>query len=605
MGGFDGINQFGNLTTSSGKKLTFEDFDKNKDGEVTKAEYEEVVKDMQLDSVELSSIDNNGDEVMTEDEFQLWEQKVQMQEAVNELSSQISKDFAGKTEYIEALTTELKLYIEEYADNFTGEISEMAEAFKLTLPSKYEAIKSEILANDPETIKSEVLDEIYTEIITSTKNESNLSLEESVAKSLVKALETEAGNFIKSYTGSDLKTDLKAHLDKYMNMSDAEKMADAVSEFNKGVASLGAYLDDGGDLIKLKEYAKDFLLAAIDNGVSITLAGTNIKTEVAITTALNKFSSSEELKAALDEVIAALGTETLREKIEVEEKDKAEDAAEKAFTEIEGAEYSIDSNLIDYSGIDGYFDNSVIHERGKGWSGSREAAFEKGKELLNSDNLKNQIKSQIEQMLSEKGISFDKVEALFENVYAQSITDTLNAEGMITGRGARGFSSKGHAYINIKNCVDSFIATFNTNIAKAIDEMNASSTDLDIQDIDRSAADEDEYGNVSEVKTTEVGFNVQEDIETNANTICERMKSQLLRKANAMCVANGIDFDNKVFTTIFNNAKMSAISVATSVEYIFGHFGYGEIDKTLLLDTMFNEFKTDYTQWVNTEKEKE
>lgn len=106
--------------------------------------------------------------------------------------------------------------------------------------------------------------------------------------------------------------------------------------------------------------------------------------------------------------------------------------------------------MIDYSSIDGYFNNGEIYERGKGWGGSRDKAYAKGQEVLNNSNLKSQMKAQIESMLEAKGIPFEKIETVFENIYNQSVQDTLNAEGMITGRGARGLSKKGKAYINIK-----------------------------------------------------------------------------------------------------------------------------------------------------------
>lgn len=34
MSGFSGINQFGSLTTQSGQRLTFKDFDKDGDGKL-------------------------------------------------------------------------------------------------------------------------------------------------------------------------------------------------------------------------------------------------------------------------------------------------------------------------------------------------------------------------------------------------------------------------------------------------------------------------------------------------------------------------------------------------------------------------------------------
>ena len=681
MSGFSGINQFGSLTTQSGQRLTFKDFDKDGDGKITQEEYDTIMNEMKLDSVELSSVDKNGDKEISEDEFAQWEQKTQMQTAVNDMAGTISKDFAGKTQYLAEVTTALKEYIEEFAASYTGDISGMAETFKAALPAKYEEIKSNAVSNDPDTVKSNVLDEIYTDLTAPTvdsREESGESMPADTAKRIAKELEAEADKFIKAYKGDNLQTDLKAHLEEYMNKSDAEKLKDAADAFNTGANSFGAMIDNGADLKQLKEYAKEFLLAALDKGVTVKLGGTAIKTEAAITTALKKFSDGDELKAAMEEVIAGLNTETLKNTLIKEEEIKAQEAADKAFTDIKGDAYKVDASLIDYSGISGYYENTQIHERGKGWGGSRNKAYAKGEELLNNESLKSQMKAQLQSMLEEKGISFNKIANIFENVYTQSVADTLNAEGMITGRGARGLSKKGKAYINIKNMVDSFVNTFNTNIAKAIDEMNASDKDMDTIDLDYTQAGKDENGNpitqdgvdistlYASGKTLTTKKKGEDYYVSLAEKMIDNMKSQLLKKAKAMCDANGVTFDNKVFDTMFNNAKSIAINkgvtgvnaegasvsfggiaagtgagVAGGVAHaaitvaaakagglagsfggpagiaigagigaivggIASLFGSGNhssctLDTKTLLDTLTNEFKTNYTAWVEAE----
>ena len=607
MSGFSGINQFGSLTTQSGQRLTFKDFDKDGDGKITQEEYDTVMNEMKLDSVELSSVDKNGDKEISEDEFAQWEQKTQMQTAVNDMAGTISKDFAGKTQYLAEVTTALKEYIEEFAASYTGDISGMAEAFKAALPAKYEEIKSNAVSNDPDTVKSNVLDEIYTDLTAPTvdsREESGESMPADTAKRIAKELEAEADKFIKGYNGENLQTDLKAHLEEYMNKSDAEKLKDAADAFNTGANSFGAMIDNGADLKQLKEYAKEFLLAALDKGVTVKLGGTTIKTEAAITTALKKFSDGDELKAAMEEVIAGLNTETLKNTLIKEEEIKAQEAADKAFTDIKGDAYKVDASLIDYSGISGYYENTQIHERGKGWGGSRDKAYAKGEELLTNESLKSQMKAQLQSMLEEKGISFDKIANIFENVYTQSVADTLNAEGMITGRGARGFSSKGHAYLNTKDCVDAFINTFNTNIAKAIDEMNGSNKDMDLWDIDYTQAVTDENGNIDQKMldaiqdgdtVTRIGRK-----EEDAEKMIDRLQSTMLMKAKAMCDANGVEFDLTVFNTMFNNAKSSA--VAGSIETKKALFlSITTINPQNLIKTFTTNFKDSYTVWVNAE----
>ena len=608
MSGFSGINQFGSLTTQSGQRLTFKDFDKDGDGTITQDEYDTVMKEMKLDAVELSGVDKNGDKVVSEDEFAEWEQKTEMQAAVNNMAGTISKDFSGKTSSLSEVSTALKEYFEEFAASYTGEVSGMAEAFKTALPAKYEEIKSSILSKDPNTIKSNVLDEIYTDL-TEPKGDGRAEVEAmpaATAKRIAKELEAEADKFIKGYNGENLQTDLKAHLEEYMNKSDAEKLKDAADAFNTGANSFGAMIDNGADLKQLKEYAKEFLLAALDKGVTVKLGGTTIKTEAAITTALKKFSDGDELKAAMEEVIAGLNTETLKNTLIKEEEIKAQEAADKAFTDIKGDAYTVDPSLIDYSGISGYYENTQIHERGKGWGGSRDKVYAKGEELLTNESLKSQMKAQLQSMLEEKGISFDKIANIFENVYTQSVADTLNAEGMITGRGARGLSKKGHAYLNTKDCVDAFITTFNTNIAKAIDEMNASDKDMDLWDIDYTQTVTDDDGNVEQelLEAMQDGSSISGEYafvyELKAEKMIDKLQSTMLIKAKAMCDANGVKFDLTVFNTMFNNAKSSA--VAGSIETKKALFlSITTINPQNLIKTFTTNFKDSYTAWVNAE----
>ena len=474
MSGFSGINQFGSLTTQSGQRLTFKDFDKDGDGTITQDEYDTVMKEMKLDAVELSGVDKNGDKVVSEDEFAEWEQKTEMQAAVNNMAGTISKDFSGKTSSLSEVSTALKEYFEEFAASYTGEVSGMAEAFKTALPAKYEEIKSSILSKDPNTIKSNVLDEIYTDL-TEPKGDGRAEVEAmpaATAKRIAKELEAEADKFIKGYNGENLQTDLKAHLEEYMNKSDAEKLKDATAKFNASAASFGAMIDNGADLTKLKEYAKEFLLAALDKGVTVKLGGTTIKTEAAITTALKKFSDGDELKAAMEEVIAELNTETLKNTLIKEEEIKAQEAADKAFTDIKGDAYKVDASLIDYSSIDGYFNNGEIYERGKGWSGSKEKAYEKACQLLNG-SLKPQLNKIVESQLKSQGIIYtDEFSDIFNSAYSDAVTQALNSDGMITGRGARGLSSKGKARIDVKKLVDTTLKNFNKNMANGIEKVN-------------------------------------------------------------------------------------------------------------------------------------
>ena len=583
MSGFSGINQFGSLTTQNGTRVDYkyllEKYDADGNGEISKDEFNTAIKEEKLDKVELSSVNTNGDDTIDENEMGVYEQKYKMQEAVNAMSAQITKDFSGnvKSKYIAKVTLELTNYITEYANNYQGEVSGMAEAFAKELPTKYTQIKKNILANEPSSFKSQVLDEIVNNLQTgvTTKAEGAETISDTTLIKIGKLLETEANKYIKA-NSKCTESELKAHLEAFINQTDVEKMKSAADIYKANANSFGPIVDND-ELVDLKEYAKDFLTEAVNNGVTVKLGNRNIATTNAITTALKSYTDGNILRKDMETAISGLSTVSKKDTIVTQAKTEQAEAAEKNFTNIKGSAYQINAGLLNYSKIDSrYFNGGEIYQRGKGWSGSRDKAYDEGYNILTSDNMKSQIKSQIETMLKEQGISFDKIENIFENVYNQSAQEVLNSDGMITGRGARGCSSKGKAYINVKTMIDNFVTTFNTKITKAVDEMNKSSKDMDTIDIDYSQAGKDENGNAIKDETTgedlSTLYATGKTITTRkhgadyyvsiAEKMVDRMKSQMLKKARAMCSANGVEFDEKAFQSMFDNAKLIAVNTA-------------------------------------------
>ena len=585
MSGFSGINQFGSLTTQNGTRVDYkyllEKYDADGNGEISKDEFNTAIKEEKLDKVELSSVNTNGDDTIDENEMGVYEQKYKMQEAVNAMSAQITKDFSGnvKSKYIALVTLELTNYITEYANNYQGDISGMAEDFSKELPTKYTQIKKNVLANEPSSFKSQVLDEIVNNLQTgvTTKAEGAETISDTTLIKIGKLLETEANKYIKA-NPKCTESELKAHLEAFINQTDVEKMKSAADIYKANANSFGPIVDND-ELVDLKEFAKDFLTEAVNNGVTVKLGNRNIATTNAITTALKSYTDGNVLRKDMETAISGLSTVSKKETIIAQDKIEQAEAAEKNFTNIKGSAYQINAGLLNYSKIDSrYFNGGEIYQRGKGWSGSRDKAYDEGYNILTSDNMKSQIKSQIETMLKEQGISFDKIENIFENVYNQSAQEVLNSDGMITGRGARGCSSKGKAYINVKTMIDNFVTTFNKNITKAVDEMNKSSKDMDTIDIDYSQAGKDENGNAIKDETTgedlSTLYATGKTITTRkhgadyyvsiAEKMVDRMKSQMLKKARAMCSANGVEFDEKAFQSMFDNAKLIAVNAAVT-----------------------------------------
>ena len=225
------------------------------------------------------------------------------------------------------------------------------------------------------------------------------------------------------------------------------------------------------------------------------------------------------------------------------------------------------------------------------------------------------------------------------------------------------------SWFNTKDLVDKFTEVFNTNIAKAIDEMNKSSKDFDTIDIDFTQAGKDENGNAIKDETTGADLSTLyatgKTITTKkhgadyyvsiAEKMIDRMKSQMLKKAKAMCSANGVTFDESAFQSMFNNAKSIAVNtavtgitsgsgdgvdgnvtkisagagfvvggtlgatvgvigaipgatigaLASGVAGLFtGHHSESSLNTKTLLDTFAENFKQNYSNWVEAEANK-
>lgn len=147
---FQGVTNFGSLTSKTGRNLVFTDFDLNKDGMITEDEYNSVLKENGLDIVQFSSADTDENKVLSEYEFLIWGQKIQMQDSVNSLAGQIAQDFSGaNSTYISQVSQDLKELIQNFADNYHDDISVMALVFDQSLPENYNKIKSSYLLNTP------------------------------------------------------------------------------------------------------------------------------------------------------------------------------------------------------------------------------------------------------------------------------------------------------------------------------------------------------------------------------------------------------------------------------------------------------------------------
>ena len=578
----------------------------------------------------------------------MYEQKYQMQEAVNAMKAQITKDFSGgsRPQYISSLTLDLLNYITEFADNYSKEnadVSGMAEAFKAALPAKYAEIKKNILKDDPSLFRSKVLDNMVQDFINkklskSTESESTKNL---MKAKYAMAIDIESNKFIKANPNC-MENELLAHLRDFADQIDADKMKEAANTFKSSADSLGVYIDSE-EINKLKEYAKEFLTQALDNNVTINLGGKNITRSASgkdnIDSVLKTYTNGDKLKADMEAAIANLSkvtkTEAIMDQVKAEQeeaKKKEAEAEDKRFRQIDGSAYQINTGLIDYSQIDRRYDdggNIIIWGR-YGNNGVYDCAYNLLCANRSNDSLKAQYKAQIETILNKKGVSFDKVASIFENVYTQTATQVLNSEGMIT------FDSYGKGCVNVQKLFDTFATTFNTNIENTINQLNGNDKDavvddFNVDDLDYSLIGKDENGEsiIDEATGKDLStlYESGETITANkaganyynltADRLIEQMKSQMVKKAYNMCKSVGIEFDAKSFKTLFNSAKSTAIqagvessnsllSVKEAINGILNGTDYKNcsLNVKTLIDTFTDAFTTDYSAWVETEVDK-
>ena len=608
-----GINQFGSLTTQSGKKLEFKDFDLNNDGEISKAEFSQVVSNYKLDSLELSSLDSNKDEVITVEEFANFEIEAQMNEELRSIGNVISKDpeLTGSNLALgEQILADLKEWTEQFKAEYTGDLAKMLEEFKTQLQTKYKELRETTLYNSPKNVGSRVLDSMLEELASELEEQAD-TISADVAKDIqntyAKKLETLITKFIQSYDGENFEADLIAYVDASLNKTDAENMAAAVDKLNSGLHS-DDYIDSFNEFPKYKEQVKEFLMEALNNDLTLRMNGVNIISEASIDTLLTKYEDADSLRADLNELIETFSDTTLKDSIINDAIEAEAVEQEKAFQSLTGEDVKIDTSLagFDYSKIPGYNENTTTTITGQG----ADAAKGQAKQLLNG--LKDQLIAQLTAQLEAKGIPFEKIEGIFNNVFEQSVTDTVNS--CVSGKDRIRFLwitwRESSSTFNTKTLVDTFLNKFNETMSKTISEMNATNTDFDTQDIDISNLAENERGVVDKEMeellenggtiTSITGLTPQlESIEDKGETLINRLKGTMLAKSMAMCEANDIEFDNDAFSKIFENTKDMAIVSATSGGILIKKF-----NPQNCVNEFISLFKTNYTAWVESEKQK-
>lgn len=526
--------------TINGRTFSFEEIDKNKDGVISEEEYNSLLNEMQPDTVDITSGVEESEKSADEDKAAYFEQEVKMEEALDNIKKQISIDFCGEnSKYIADIAFDLKDYLDDFKNSYTGDISKMAAAFEEALPAKYEELKASYLSADPKNVKSEVLDGIIEKL--------DGIFDEEKIQTLGQILETEADNFISGYNGDNLEADLKSHLEEFIK-SDYEKLEGAIEEYQTFADSLGAYVDSG-EFEKLKNEAKKLLQEALDKGISLTNGDSSITNNESLEAFIESMTDVQTLKAGMENLIQSISKETLLERIssgDVTSDSNTDEAAEK--------EVSYDIYQVSAEGITDPFAKKIF------------ASADDMKEALLRDTTKNQFKLQITEQMAAQGLSFNDIEAVFNNTYNDSVNEYIDnlASSISSNTKSKSVVSGIFAFLELSNSlnINDFVQLFNNNMVKNLEDMNKSDIDFDIQNIDM---------------TSPIAGMIRSGRGVLANKALRELKPNVEAEAQRMCQANNVTYDSQIFNQIYSSSANS---------------DFNGVEEFLI------NFKTEYSNWV-------
>ena len=319
--------QFGSLTAKRINYMSFEELDANKDGYLTQEEINHLFDNIQIDILDLSTIDIDADKKVTQQEYELWQQEADIETITDKIKEQVIRDFIGHDE--DDIKKVLKM-IDEYKISFiqnfqkNGNISEMSERYKQQLPVKYQEIKQYVIQNTKSAIKNRVVESIIQEVINDNSKankeysgiikDTMFTMSDNTRRLLSNELSKEAEKYIKIFDGENLEEALANHLRDFLKSTDKSKLSEVIYLWENSKEKLNK-LPQEAVLNQLKNDAKIFLQEAVNQGIFITLGKITVRTQVAIVPALAQYKDSFELQQAIDKIISTLSTYTKLEQI--------------------------------------------------------------------------------------------------------------------------------------------------------------------------------------------------------------------------------------------------------------------------------------------------
>ncbi len=336
---------FGSLTKIH--QLSFGEFDENKDGVITQEELQTVAENGGFDMLDISAIDKNADQKVTHEEFVLWQQEAEMSDYLKKMKDQSAKDLLGQDqEDINKLVNKLIEFEKSFKETYKSthkNLEGMAAVFTTQLTVKYNEFKKDVLTNTKSAVISRVVNSVVEDFAESDKNAGGtfLSLVDSKASSLSdnakrmlsNELTREAEKFVKKYEGENLEKDLNTYLNSYLAQTDKEKLADAIGVWEKGKQELEE-LPAEIKFMQLKAKAKEVLLTALENDISLKIGDIVVRSETAIPAVLGQYKDVESLKRSFDKALSELSSKTRAQEIKEKDEERRTAALEEAYKEM-------------------------------------------------------------------------------------------------------------------------------------------------------------------------------------------------------------------------------------------------------------------------------
>ena len=591
------IGKFNELYRLSMKTISFYDVDTDKDGVISKEEYQSMLDKIKADSVELTTSTSSSG-TADENDVIIYEQVQEMEAALDELKAQISIDFCGSnSQYIADIAFDLKDYLAEFKNTYSEDISTMASAFKEALSGKYEELKALYLGTETSQATNENndllqyiqtqacmlnADDISTNINISWNPQAEL-LSDNIIKSIKQNLKERMENYGLSF---DKIETIFNNVYNYSvnNLPESAKITSENNNwpYNKNnTIDINAFVEFFNSnmtkaLDEMNKSDKDFDLQNIDISY--------------ISDFNSKYFSTYYMRSGF---IAPDILENLKPDIE-KEAQKMCDSNGITYDSAKFNEILENAKTSDFDNVQEFLENFkteytawVYEQTNTAENGNNDLlqdiqtqacmlnaddistniniSWNPQAELL-SDNIIKSIKQNLKERMENYGLSFDKIETIFNNVYNYSVNN-LPESAKIT-------SENNNWPYNKNNTIDinAFVEFFNSNMTKALDEMNKSDKDFDLQNIDIS--------NISDFNSKYFSTYYMRNGFI-APDILENLKPDIEKEAQKMCDSNGITFDSAKFNEILENAKTS------------------DFDN---VQEFLENFKTEYTAWVNSKK---